>query len=45
MLAVFSESIGPAFTEHLESLDIASVWADGTRWRGSATAVAIGLCP
>lgn len=45
MLAVFSESIGQAFVEHLETLEIASVWmAGGTRWTGSPSAVAAGLC-
>jgi hypothetical protein len=45
MLAVFSENIGPAFVGHLESLGIASVWAQGKCWLGSPSALAAGLCP
>jgi hypothetical protein len=44
MLAVFSESVGSAFVEHLESLGIASVWAHGRQWCGSRSAELAGLC-
>jgi hypothetical protein len=44
MLAVFSEGVGAAFTDHLESLGIASVWATGRRWSGSRSAEVAGLC-
>jgi hypothetical protein len=44
MLAVFSESVGTAFIEHLESLGIASIWATGRRWGGSRSAEVAGLC-
>lgn len=44
MLAVFSESVGTAFIEHLESLGIASIWATAGRWGGSRSAETAGLC-
>ena len=44
MLAVFSEAIGPAFVDHLESLGIASVWAHQAGWSGSPAAKAAGMC-
>lgn len=44
MLALFNESIGDAFVELLESLDISSVWRDGSTWSGSSSALAAGLC-
>lgn len=43
MLAVFSESIGSAFIDHLDLLGIASAWAHGRRWMGSQSAAAAGL--
>ncbi len=44
LLAVFSESIGPAYVDFLESLDIRSVWPAGDAWDGSPTARNEGLC-
>ncbi|WP_049562996.1 MrcB family domain-containing protein [Nonomuraea sp. SBT364] len=44
MLAVFNEDIGDACVELLETLNIASVWADGNVWRGSRTANTAQLC-
>lgn len=42
-LAVFSETIGAAYVDFLESLEIASAWPSATTWAGSATAVKLGL--
>ncbi|WP_306359053.1 hypothetical protein [Nocardia sp. CC227C] len=44
LLAVFSESIGSAFVDFLESLGIRSVWPEGDSWNGSPAAWADGLC-
>ncbi len=38
MLALFSESIGTAYVDLIETLGIASVWWQGGRWRGSPQA-------
>lgn len=43
LLALFSESIGGAYVELLESLSIASVWRSAGSWSGSSSAVAAGL--
>jgi hypothetical protein len=43
MLAVFSEDVGPALVEHLESLGITSMWVERKRWVGSRSAKAAGL--
>jgi len=43
LLALFSESIGGAYVEFLESLSIASVWRSAGSWAGSSSAVAAGL--
>ncbi|MFF4413204.1 MrcB family domain-containing protein [Streptosporangium sp. NPDC001559] len=44
MLAVFNEYIGDACVQLLETLNIASVWREGTTWSGSQTARSEGLC-
>jgi hypothetical protein len=43
LLALFSESVGGAFVEFLESLSIVSVWRSAGSWAGSSSAVAAGL--
>jgi hypothetical protein len=43
LLALFSESIGDAYVELLESLSIASVWRSMGSWAGSSSAIAAGL--
>ncbi len=43
LLALFSESVGGAYVEFLESLSIASVWRSVGSWAGSSSAVAAGL--
>lgn len=43
LLALFSEPIGGAYVELLESLSIASVWRSAGSWAGSSGAVAAGL--
>jgi len=43
MLAVFSESIGAAYVDLLDSLGIAAAWWDAGTWRGSSQAVAAGF--
>ena len=45
MVAVFSEAIGGAHVELLESLGIASVWAVADGWAGGAIARRSGLIP
>jgi hypothetical protein len=45
MSAVFSEPIGPAHVDLLESLGIVSVWRSGAGWSGSPMAVASCLVP
>jgi hypothetical protein len=43
LLALFSESIGDAYVEFLESLSIASVWRSAGSWAGSSSAIAAGM--
>lgn len=43
LLALFSEPIGGAYVEFLESLSIASVWRSAASWAGSPSAVATDL--
>jgi hypothetical protein len=43
LLALFSEDVGAAYVEFLESLSIASVWRSTGSWAGSRSAVAAGL--
>ena len=43
LVALFTEDIGPAYTELLASLGIRSVWAHRGQWQGSAVATALGL--
>jgi hypothetical protein len=43
LLALFSESIGDAYVEFLESLSITAVWRSVNLWVGSSSAVAAGL--
>ncbi|WP_431897279.1 MrcB family domain-containing protein [Nonomuraea sp. bgisy101] len=43
VMAVFNESIGEACEDLLESLGIAAVWREGTTWKGSPSARAVGL--
>ncbi len=43
LVALFTEGIGGAYVDFLERCGIASVWPEGTVWRGSRTAVANGI--
>ncbi len=43
LIGLFTEPIGDAYVELLDSLDIISVWRDDDSWAGSQSAVAIGL--
>jgi len=43
LLALFSESIGIAYVQFLDSLSIVSVWRSASSWQGSSDAVAAGL--
>ncbi len=43
LMALFSEPVGQAFIDFLESLGIAVVWKDSGAWQGSPTAVANSL--
>lgn len=44
LMAVFSDPVGDAFVELLESIGIGAVWScGGAQWAGSSTAVALGL--
>lgn len=45
LLALFSEPIGIAYVECLESLGIASVWKAPHGWWGSDSAISAGLVP
>lgn len=41
LLALFSESIGDAYVEFLETYDVASIWSAGDGWDGSRSAGAL----
>jgi hypothetical protein len=43
LLALFSEPIGVAYVQFLDSMSIASVWRSAGSWQGSSHAVAAGL--
>jgi hypothetical protein len=43
LVGLFSEDIGPAYVDLLESLDIAAVWWDVGTWKGSPSATAENL--
>lgn len=43
LLGLFSEPVGGAYVEFLESLSIASVWRSADSWAGSPGAIAEGL--
>ncbi|MFG2697857.1 MrcB family domain-containing protein [Kitasatospora sp. NPDC048407] len=45
LVALFTEDIGPAYTEFLSTLNIASVWKTPTGWDGSESAVTDGIVP
>jgi hypothetical protein len=43
LLALFSESIGDAYVDFLESLHVQAIWRTASGWGGSASAVTSGL--
>ena len=43
LLALFSEPVGIAYVEFMESLSISSVWRSGGSWAGSPRAIAARL--
>jgi hypothetical protein len=43
LVALFTEPIGGAYVDLLETLNIASVWRSGDAWAGSTSALADGL--
>jgi hypothetical protein len=43
LIGLFSEPVGGAYVEFLESLSIASVWRSSGSWVGSSGAVVAGL--
>lgn len=45
LVAVFSENIGDAYVDFLETLGIRSIWRHGDAWKGSATAAREALFP
>ena len=43
LVALFSEPVGPAYVDFLESCDISVVWREESEWRGSYRAVQEGM--
>jgi hypothetical protein len=44
LLALFSEGIGPAYIQFLESCGVAVAWKEEGRWKGSSLACSAELC-